>query len=100
MFEWTVFRISEKGDGKEQKKKKNAMKYQAVQNYIYQRLSQPKINLDSINFNIYSEISFVYEDETLLCQKKLLQDLQYVPKIRQMPYNFSFEKKIRPRSKK
>ena len=28
MFEWTVFRISEKGDGKEQKK--NAMKYQAV----------------------------------------------------------------------
>ena len=42
MFEWTVFRISEKGDGKEQKK--NAMKYQAIYNYIYQRLSQPKIN--------------------------------------------------------
>ena len=29
MFEWTVLRISEKGDGKEQKKK-NAMKYQAI----------------------------------------------------------------------
>ena len=34
------------------KSEKNAMKYPAIKNYIYQRLSQPKINLDSINFNI------------------------------------------------
>ena len=33
----------------------------------YQRLSQPKINFDSINFNIYSE-SIFYEDGALLCQ--------------------------------
>ena len=30
-----------------------------ARNYIYQHLSQPKINLDSINFNIYSEINFL-----------------------------------------
>ena len=65
---WTVLRISEKGDGKEWKKKKSAMKYQAIQNNIYQRLSQPKINLDSINFNIQKSI--FYEELTLLCQRK------------------------------
>ena len=48
---------------------KSEKKCDEIPSYIYQRLSQPKINLDSINFNIYSEISFVYEDETLLCQK-------------------------------
>ena len=44
------------------------MKYQAIQNNIYQRLSQPKINLDSINFNIQKSI--FYEELTLLCQRK------------------------------
>ena len=76
------------------KSERGMMKYQAIKNYIYQRLSQPKINLDSINFYVYSEIIFLRWDIILSKKKTSLRQ------IRQMPYNFSFDKKVLPRSKK
>ena len=58
MFEWTVLRISEKGDGKEWKRKSDE-----IPGHIELHLSTPestKIKLDVINFNIYPEINFLW----------------------------------------
>ena len=48
MFEWTVFRISEKGDGKEQKKKK---KCDEIPGHIELHLSTSESTKNQFRFN-------------------------------------------------
>ena len=74
MFEWTVFRISEKGDGKEQKKKKK--KCDEIPSHIELHLSRFESTKNQFRFNQQSgikrpdEIYPVYRRHYLMLQNK------------------------------